>query len=49
MSMIKKIHIGIVCGGVSAEHEVSLMSARNIVAALDKDRYEYTIIGITQQ
>lgn len=47
--MIKKIHIGIVCGGVSAEHEVSLMSARNIIAALDNDRYECTIIGITQQ
>lgn len=47
--MTKKIHIGIVCGGVSAEHEVSLMSARNIIAAVDKERYECTIIGITQE
>jgi len=42
----KKIRIGIVCGGRSAEHEVSLISATSVIAALDKDKYEIHIIGI---
>ncbi|MBV6304865.1 D-alanine--D-alanine ligase [Candidimonas humi] len=44
-----KTRVGIIFGGKSAEHEVSLQSARNIVDALDKSRYEATLIGIDKQ
>ncbi|OWT61705.1 D-alanine--D-alanine ligase [Candidimonas nitroreducens] len=44
-----KTRVGIVFGGKSAEHEVSLQSARNIVEALDKNRYDVTLIGIDKQ
>ncbi len=40
--------IGIICGGKSAEHEVSLQSAKNIFEAIDKDKYEPILIGITK-
>ena len=43
---MKKIRVGILCGGESGEHEVSLQSARNIVEALDREKYEVVIIGI---
>ncbi|MEZ0371123.1 MAG: D-alanine--D-alanine ligase A, partial [Candidatus Sericytochromatia bacterium] len=42
----RKLHLGIIFGGRSAEHEVSIQSARNIIEALDKDKYELTLIGI---
>jgi D-alanine-D-alanine ligase len=38
--------VGIVYGGRSAEREVSLVSARNVAAALDPDKYELALIGI---
>lgn len=41
-----KLKIGILFGGRSAEHEVSLLSAKNIIAALDKNKYEAILIGI---
>ncbi|MCZ6636020.1 MAG: D-alanine--D-alanine ligase [bacterium] len=44
--MGKKIRVAVLFGGKSAEHEVSLQSARNIVDAIDKDKYEVTLIGI---
>ena len=43
---VKKIRLGILCGGRSAEHEISLISAANIVAALDPEKYDVHIIGI---
>ena len=43
---MKKINVGILFGGKSTEHEVSLQSAKNVVDALDKDRYDVTLIGI---
>lgn len=46
--MQKKIRIGIIFGGKSVEHEVSIQSARNIYNALDKDKYEPVLIGIDQ-
>ncbi len=42
----KKIRLGVLFGGKSAEHEVSLISAKNIVAALDTDKYDVFLIGI---
>ena len=44
--MNKKIRIGILFGGKSAEHEVSLQSAKNIVEAIDKNKYDVLLIGI---
>lgn len=41
-----KIRVGIVFGGQSAEHEVSILSARNVLAALDPSRFEPVLIGI---
>lgn len=43
----QKIRIGILFGGRSGEHEVSLMSARSVVRVLDVKRYNVTLIGIT--
>lgn len=47
--MEKKVRIAILCGGPSAEHQVSLISAKNIIAGLDEKRYDISIIGIDQQ
>ncbi len=43
---MSKVRVGIIFGGRSAEHEVSLQSARNIVDALDRSRFEPILIGI---
>ncbi|MDR2518405.1 MAG: D-alanine--D-alanine ligase [Spirochaetaceae bacterium] len=42
----KKIKVGILFGGKSAEHEVSLQSARNVFEAMDREKYEPVLIGI---
>jgi D-alanine-D-alanine ligase len=47
--MPKKIRVGVVFGGRSAEHEVSLVSAASVMTALDTDRYEILPIGITPE
>lgn len=47
--MRKKIRVAILFGGKSAEHEISLISARNIVEAMDKEKYEIVSIGIDKQ
>lgn len=44
-----KLRVGVVFGGKSAEHEVSLQSAKNIVDAMDKTRYEVVLLGIDKQ
>jgi D-alanine-D-alanine ligase len=44
--MSKKIRVAILFGGRSAEHEVSLESAINVINALDRDKYEPVLIGI---
>jgi D-alanine-D-alanine ligase len=41
--------MAILFGGRSAEHEVSLQSARNVIEAIDKDRYETVLIGIDRK
>lgn len=45
----KKLRVGIVFGGKSAEHEVSVQSARNVLEALDRDKFEPVLIGIDKQ
>ena len=44
--MGKKINVGILFGGKSAEHEVSLQSAMNVFDALDREKYNPVFIGI---
>ena len=46
--MAAKIRVGVIFGGRSGEHEVSLMSARSVMDALDKAKYEIVPIGITR-
>jgi len=45
----RKIRVGILFGGRSGEHEVSLISAQGIMEAIDKDKYEVVPIGITKE
>jgi D-alanine-D-alanine ligase len=47
--MERKIHVGILFGGKSAEHEVSIQSAKNIYEAIDKEKYQVTMIGISKE
>jgi D-alanine-D-alanine ligase len=44
-----KIRVGILFGGQSAEHEISILSARNVLAALDLTRFEPVLIGIDKR
>ncbi len=44
-----KIRVGIIFGGRSGEHEVSLMSARSVLDALNPDKYIVTQIGISHE
>jgi D-alanine-D-alanine ligase len=45
----KKLRIGVIFGGRSGEHEVSLRSAESIINALDRSKYEIVPIAITKQ
>ncbi|WP_241585798.1 D-alanine--D-alanine ligase [Rosenbergiella epipactidis] len=44
-----KQRVGIIFGGKSAEHQVSLQSARNILEAIDKTKFDVVLLGITKQ
>ncbi len=44
-----KLHVAVLCGGQSAEHEVSIQSAKNIIAALDPARYQISVIFISRE
>src|SRR5712675_3287438 len=44
-----KLRVGILFGGRSGEHEVSLLSAASVLKAIDRTRYEVVPIGITKQ
>jgi len=45
----EKTRVGIIFGGRSGEHEVSLLSARSVMEAIDKDRFEVVPIGVTKE
>ncbi|RUW33959.1 D-alanine--D-alanine ligase A, partial [Mesorhizobium sp. M1E.F.Ca.ET.041.01.1.1] len=50
MSMAtKRLRIGVLFGGRSAEHEVSLLSATNVMRALDPAKYDAVPIFVTRQ
>ena len=44
--MSRKARVGVVFGGRSAEHEISLLSAKNVLDALDPAKYEPVLIGV---
>jgi len=49
LNMKRKINVGILFGGKSAEHEVSIQSAKNIYEAIDKEVYNVMMIGISKE
>src|SRR3990172_5114157 len=49
MTVSNKIKVGVVFGGRSAEHEVSLVSAASVMQALDREKYEVLPIGISPE
>ena len=44
----RKLKIGVLFGGKSAEHEVSIQSAKNVINALDRDKYQVTPLKINK-
>ena len=46
---MKKLRVGVLFGGRSGEHEVSLLSAASVVNAIDREKYEVVPIGITKE
>lgn len=46
--MEKKIRVGVIFGGRSGEHAVSLMSARSVLSVMNSEKYEITQIGISK-
>jgi D-alanine-D-alanine ligase len=48
MTTQKKLRVGVIFGGRSGEHEVSLASAASVIRALDPEKYEAVPIGITK-
>jgi D-alanine-D-alanine ligase len=46
---MKRLRVGILFGGRSGEHEISLLSAASVFNAIDKNKYEVVPIGITKQ
>ncbi len=48
MGKNKKLRVGVLFGGRSGEHEISLLSAASVLNAIDKDKYEVVPIGITK-
>ena len=46
---MKKLRVGILFGGRSGEHEVSLLSASSVLNSIDKDKYDVVPIGITKE
>ena len=49
MSEKKRLRVGIIFGGRSGEHEVSLASAASVIRALDPEKYESVPIGISKE
>ncbi|TGU42315.1 D-alanine--D-alanine ligase A, partial [bacterium M00.F.Ca.ET.152.01.1.1] len=50
MSMAKKrLRIGVLFGGRSAEHDVSVLSATNVMAALEPAKYDAVPIFVTRE
>ncbi len=48
-AMAKKLRVGVLFGGRSGEHEVSLLSAASILKAIDSKKFDVVPIGITKE
>ena len=48
MNVKKRLRIGVLFGGRSGEHEVSLASAASVIRALDPEKYDVVPIGIAK-
>lgn len=46
---IRNLHLGLIFGGRSTEHEVSFMSARNLFRAVDRNLFDVTLFAISKQ
>jgi len=46
--LTQRIRVGVIFGGRSGEHEVSLQSAQSVMSAVDREKYEIVPIGITK-
>lgn len=46
---MKKIRVGVLFGGRSGEHEVSLKSAKEVIAAINPNKYEVVPIGVSKE
>src|SRR5271166_1673171 len=49
IAFMKKLRVGVLFGGRSGEHEVSLLSAASVLKAIDKSKYDVVPIGITKE
>lgn len=49
MSLMAKTRVAVIFGGVSNEHDISLISASNVISHLDPEKYEIIPIGITRK
>jgi D-alanine-D-alanine ligase len=47
--MVAKLNVGVIFGGRSGEHEVSLMSARSVLSVIDREKYQVYPIAITRE
>lgn len=46
---MNRIHVAVIFGGMSSEHSISCLSAANVVAAIDAERFDVTGIGISPE
>ena len=46
---MNKITLGVLFGGVSSEHDISTVSAKGILSAIDKEKYNLVLLGITKE
>lgn len=44
----EKLNVAVLCGGKSGEHEISLLSAKSVISAIDRKKYKVIIIGISK-
>jgi D-alanine-D-alanine ligase len=49
MASAQRIHVVVLFGGQSAEHDVSCVTAAHVIKALDSDKYDITAVGITRE
>ena len=49
MASAGRLRVGILFGGRSAEHEVSVISAQGVMAAIDAQRFQVVPLGVTKQ